>query len=66
MVAIDSLLRAHVSLDAFWQTIGTRLDTNLNHLRNLSKNYQVDLTMETAYELFVLRKIFVENVKRTG
>ncbi|CAF2523118.1 unnamed protein product [Rotaria sp. Silwood2] len=50
LVAIDALVRAHVSPDLFWKTVGSRIDDTLKYLSDTSKIYTDELTFEKALE----------------
>ncbi|CAF0933119.1 unnamed protein product [Rotaria sordida] len=50
LVAIDALVRPHVSSDLFWTTIGSRIDNSLQYLSRKSKIYTDELTFEKAVE----------------
>ncbi|CAF4589024.1 unnamed protein product [Rotaria sp. Silwood1] len=50
LVAIDALVRAHVSSDLFWKTVGSRIDDALKYLNDSSRTYTEEFTFEKALE----------------
>ncbi|CAF1466097.1 unnamed protein product [Rotaria magnacalcarata] len=48
VVAIDAMVRAEVTTESFWTTVGHRIDYNLNFLNTIPSTYTDELTLEKA------------------
>ncbi len=51
LVAIDALPRSEMSSAAFFKTHASRIDASLKFHNKPSRNFDIDLTFEKAFEL---------------
>jgi hypothetical protein len=52
-VAIDALPGTEISPESFWKAHGTRIDASLQFHNRTSRSFNVELTFENAFGLYV-------------